>query len=75
MDRSLQSAFAAIVGAPNVLTAPEAMAAYTRDWRRQYGASAEAVLRPVSTAEVAALVALCAREAIAVVPQGGNTGL
>jgi len=75
MDRSLQSAFAAIVGEPHVITAPADMAPYTRDWRRQYGAQAEAVLRPASTAEVAALVALCARERIAIVPQGGNTGL
>ncbi len=75
MDRSLQSAFAAIVGDAQVLTAPHDMAPYTRDWRRQYGAQAEAVLRPGSTAEVSALVALCAREGIAVVPQGGNTGL
>jgi len=75
MDRSLQSAFAAIVGDANVLTAPADMAPYTRDWRKQYGAPAEAVLRPSSTREVAALVAMCARERIAVVPQGGNTGL
>jgi FAD/FMN-containing dehydrogenase len=75
MDRSLQSAFAAIVGDANVLTAPADIAPYTRDWRKQYGAPAEAVLRPSSTREVAALVALCARERIAVVPQGGNTGL
>ncbi|HEX5093296.1 MAG TPA: FAD-binding oxidoreductase [Burkholderiales bacterium] len=75
MDRSLQSAFAAIVGEAHVVTAPGDMARYTRDWRKQYGAQAEAVLRPASTAEVAALVALCARERIAIVPQGGNTGL
>jgi len=75
MDRSLQSAFAAVVGEAHVITAPADMAPYTRDWRKQYGAQAEAVLRPASTAEVAALVALCAREAIAIVPQGGNTGL
>jgi FAD/FMN-containing dehydrogenase len=75
MDKRLQAAFAAIVGGRNVLTAAADTAPYTRDWRRQYGASAEAVLRPGSTAEVAALVGLCAREGIAVVPQGGNTGL
>jgi FAD/FMN-containing dehydrogenase len=33
------------------------------------------VVRPGSTSEVAAVVALCAREGVAVVPQGGNTGL
>jgi len=75
MDPRLQSAFAALVGEKNVLTEPRDTAAYTRDWRRQYGADAECVLRPASTAEVAAIVGLCAREGVAVVPQGGNTGL
>ncbi|MEO8716878.1 MAG: FAD-binding oxidoreductase [Burkholderiales bacterium] len=75
MDARLQSAFAALIGAPHVLTAPQDTAPYTTDWRKQYSASAECVLRPASTAEVAALVGLCAREGIAVVPQGGNTGL
>ena len=32
-------------------------------------------MRPGSTSEVSAVVALCAREGVAVVPQGGNTGL
>ena len=75
MDKRLQAAFAAIVGERNVLNAAADTAPYTQDWRRQYGAGAEAVLRPASTAEVAALVDLCAREGVAVVPQGGNTGL
>jgi FAD/FMN-containing dehydrogenase len=75
MDARLQSAFAALIGEKNVLTEPRDTAAYTTDWRRQYSARAECVLRPASTAEVAALVGLCAREGLAVVPQGGNTGL
>jgi FAD/FMN-containing dehydrogenase len=75
MDARLQSAFAALIGQNNVLSEPRDTAAYTRDWRRQYGAAAECVLRPASTREVAAVVGLCAREGIAVVPQGGNTGL
>lgn len=75
MDARLQSAFAALIGQRNVLSEPRDTAAYTRDWRRQYSAAAECVLRPASTLEVAAVVGLCAREGIAVVPQGGNTGL
>jgi len=75
MDARLQAAFAALIGERNVLNAPQDTAPYTRDWRKQYSASAECVLRPASTAEVAALVALCAQEGVAVVPQGGNTGL
>jgi FAD/FMN-containing dehydrogenase len=75
MDARLQSAFAALIGERHVLSAPADTAPYTRDWRRQYSAGAECVLRPASTAEVSSVVALCAREGLAVVPQGGNTGL
>jgi FAD/FMN-containing dehydrogenase len=64
-----------IVGAANVLTAPEDTKPYFTDWRRQYSGNAECVVRPGNTTEVAAVVALCAREAVAIVPQGGNTGL
>jgi len=64
-----------IVGARNVLTDPAQTKPYFTDWRKQYGAPAECVVRPGSTAEVAQVVALCAREEIAVVAQGGNTGL
>jgi FAD/FMN-containing dehydrogenase len=72
---TLQDLLGEIVGAGNVLTAPEDTKPYFTDWRRQYCAAAECVVRPASTAEVAAVVALCAREEVAVVPQGGNTGL
>ncbi len=72
---TLQKRLADIVGAPHVLTAPADTKPYTTDWRRQYSAPAECVVRPASTAEVARVVALCAREEVAVVPQGGNTGL
>jgi FAD/FMN-containing dehydrogenase len=71
----LAEELAAIVGAGNVLTAPQDTKPYFTDWRKQYGAPAECVVRPAATAEVARVVALCAREDVAVVPQGGNTGL
>jgi FAD/FMN-containing dehydrogenase len=58
-----------------VLTAPEDTRPYFTDWRRQYSAQAECVVRPANTAEVARVVTLCVREGVAVVPQGGNTGL
>jgi FAD/FMN-containing dehydrogenase len=71
----LQKELADIVGAANVLTEPRDTEPYFTDWRRQYFAAAEAVVRPATTAEVAQIVRLCARENVAVVPQGGNTGL
>ena len=64
-----------IVGKSNVLTAPDDTRPYFTDWRRQYSAPAECVVRPGSTDEVSRVVALCAREGVAIVPQGGNTGL
>ncbi|MCD6040662.1 MAG: putative D-2-hydroxyglutarate dehydrogenase [Burkholderiales bacterium] len=72
---SLQKRLADIVGAANVLTAPEDTKPYLTDWRKQYSGPAECVVRPASTAEVARVVALCAQDNLAVVPQGGNTGL
>src|SRR3954467_3212482 len=64
-----------IVGAANVLTAPQDTRPYFTDWRRQYSGSGEGVVRPASTAEVAAVVRLCEQGGVAIVPQGGNTGL
>ena len=72
---TLPQRLADIVGAANVLTAPEDTKPYFTDWRKQYSAPAECVVRPASTGEVSRVVALCAREGVAVVPQGGNTGL
>jgi FAD/FMN-containing dehydrogenase len=72
---TLQERLADIVGAAQVLTAPADTKPYLTDWRKQYSGPAECVVRPASTAEVAAVVELCAREGVAVVPQGGNTGL
>jgi FAD/FMN-containing dehydrogenase len=72
---TLQKRLADIVGGAHVLTAPEDTKPYFIDWRRQYSAGAECVARPATTQEVAAVVALCAAENVAVVPQGGNTGL
>jgi len=71
----VKDALSAIVGSSNVLTAPDDTKPYFIDWRRQYSALAECVVRPANTGEVSRIVALCARKAVAIVPQGGNTGL
>ena len=66
----------AAVGAANVLT-PESgdLAAWEQDQRQRFRGKARAVVRPASTAEVAAVVRACAAAQVAIVPQGGNTGL
>ncbi|OGA65010.1 MAG: hydroxyacid dehydrogenase [Betaproteobacteria bacterium RIFCSPLOWO2_12_FULL_68_20] len=72
---SFLAELASIVGPPHVLTDPRDTAPYFTDWRKQYSAAAECVARPAQTGEVARVVELCAREGVAIVPQGGNTGL
>ena len=75
MRNTFVEQLAAAVGGSHVLTEPQDVAPYCTDWRKQYRASAACVVRPASAAQVAEVVRLCAREGVAVVPQGGNTGL
>ncbi|HET7119881.1 MAG TPA: FAD-binding oxidoreductase [Solirubrobacterales bacterium] len=63
------------VGAGHVLTDPDLRAGFERDVTGRFGAEAAAVVRPADTAQVARVLAICARHGIPVVPQGGNTGL
>lgn len=71
---ALLRAFAAVAGNAHVLTG-EAAAGFATDWTGVFTGQAAAVLRPATTAQVAALLPLCADAGVAVVPQGGNTGL
>jgi FAD/FMN-containing dehydrogenase len=64
-----------IVGPSCVLTSPEDCAPYLTDWRGRFTGRALAVLRPADPLQVAALVRACAESRIALVPQGGKTGL
>ena len=52
-----------------------AAAGFAVDWTGRFCGHTPAVVRPGDTAEVARVLALCADAGIAVVPQGGNTGL
>ena len=65
----------AIVGSTGLITAPQEVAPYASDWRKRYVGRPAAVVKPASTAEVAAVVRACADSRTAIVPQGGNTGL
>ncbi|MEG3063935.1 MAG: FAD-binding oxidoreductase [Comamonas sp.] len=63
-----------IVGAPHVLTEGD-LSAWEQDWRRRSRGKSLAVVRPASTAEVAAVVRACHDSGTSLIPQGGNTGL
>jgi FAD/FMN-containing dehydrogenase len=74
-----QAAFVAAcrdaIGTTHVLTDAHDTAPYLTDWRHRYSGAACAVLCPASVDEVAALVRLAVEHRVALVPQGGNTGL
>ncbi|WP_353952291.1 FAD-binding oxidoreductase [Knoellia sp. S7-12] len=63
------------LGPTGVLTDPADIAPYVSDWTGTLHGRSPAVLRPSSTVEVAAAVRICAEAGVAIVPQGGNTGL
>jgi D-lactate dehydrogenase (cytochrome) len=67
--------FAAIVGAKNALTDAHDIEPYMIEDRGLYRGRSQLVLRPGSTAEVAAILKLANDTGTAVTPQGGNTGL
>jgi FAD/FMN-containing dehydrogenase len=64
-----------IVGATHILTAPFDIAPYCTDWRGRYTGQPLCVVKPGTAEDVAAVVQTCAAAGIAIVPQGGNTGL
>jgi FAD/FMN-containing dehydrogenase len=72
---SILERIAAIVGPQGLLTDPRDLEPYVIDWRGIYRGASPAVVRPASTAEVAAVVTLCAESGTPMVPQGGNTGM
>lgn len=55
--------------------APGDLDSYNTDWMGKYRGASELVLRPANTAHVSAVLEYCHQRRLAVVPQGGNTGL
>jgi FAD/FMN-containing dehydrogenase len=72
---ALLESLRAVVGTAHVLTEADDVAPFVTDWRGRYTGSALAIVRPGDTAQVAEVVRLCAQALVAIVPQGGNTGL
>jgi FAD/FMN-containing dehydrogenase len=55
--------------------ASEDIEPYNSDWMRKYRGQAKLVLKPGSTEQVSKILKYCNDNMLAVVPQGGNTGL
>ena len=75
LSPELIARFRAIVGERYAVTDPADIAPYTTEERDLFHGRSPLVLRPGATAEVAAICKLANENRIALVPQGGNTGL
>ncbi|WP_439471441.1 FAD-binding oxidoreductase [Brevundimonas sp.] len=54
---------------------PSDIAPWLTEWRNRWKGNTPLMLTPRSTEEVARLVTICAQHRVAIVPQGGDTGL
>ncbi len=75
MSARLVSRLRDVVGDAHVLTDADVRAGYETDWLRKWHGTACCVVRPATASEVAAVLVECSAASVAVVPQGGNTGL
>lgn len=64
-----------IVGPAFVVTDAADLEKHERDWRGRYRSTTLCVVRPKTVDEVAAVVVFCKEARLAIVPQGGNTGM
>jgi D-lactate dehydrogenase (cytochrome) len=75
LSPDLIARFRAIVGDKYAVTDAAEIAPYLTEERDLFHGRSPLVLRPGSTAEVAAICKLASEQRLALVPQGGNTGL
>lgn len=63
------------VGAKGFSTDPAEIAPHLEEWRSKYHGHSPLLLKPQTSAEVSAILAICNETGTPVVTQGGNTGL
>ncbi|HZG09334.1 MAG TPA: FAD-binding oxidoreductase [Allosphingosinicella sp.] len=74
-SKALLRELEALLGARGFTRDAAEMEPWLVDWRGRYQGAAAAMLLPDSAAQVQAIVARCAENRVALVPQGGNTSL
>ena len=67
--------FRDILKKEDVITSQSDLDYYNTDWLKKYKGNAPVVLKPKSTEQVSKILKYCNINKLAVVPQGGNTGL
>jgi len=65
----------AVLGPDGWSEDPDRLAPKLVEWRERWHGETPLLALPASTAQVAAVIGLCAEASVAVTPQGGNTGL
>lgn len=70
-----RDAVADLLGPRGWTSDPDLVSPWLTDWRGRFNGVALGLASPASTAEVAALVRLCATHRVPIVPQGGNSGM
>jgi FAD/FMN-containing dehydrogenase len=75
LPSGLEDRLKEIVGAGNWISDPAEMAPFVTEERGLYFGRTPLALKPSTTQEVAAILALCHEARQPIVPQGGNTGL
>lgn len=73
-DTSLQF-FKATLGSSGVVTDTDTLVGHNTDWMNKFRGKSKVMLKPRTSEEVSAILSHCNEHTIAVVPQGGNTGL
>ncbi|XP_022751413.1 D-2-hydroxyglutarate dehydrogenase, mitochondrial-like isoform X2 [Durio zibethinus] len=69
------SYFKRLLGEKNVIQDEDRLETANTDWMHKYKGSSKLLLQPRSTEEVSQILKYCNSRCLAVVPQGGNTGL
>ena len=69
------AAATALLGPKGFTTDADIVSPWLTDWRGRYVGRTLGLATPADTAQVAALVKLCAKHAVPIVPQGGNSGM
>jgi FAD/FMN-containing dehydrogenase len=75
LDPAFLDRLAALLGPKGLTRDPNDIAPWLNDWRGRYHGAAAAIASPADTAQVAAVVRLCAEHRVPIVPQGGNTSM
>ncbi len=64
-----------VVGTKGFSEDPVEIAPYLEEWRSKYKGNSPLLLKPATTSEVSAILAICNETRMPIVTQGGNTGL